>query len=65
MEQKFYVELVYKDGSERHFDVLLEGREHEIKADLMMITRGTLLVSGAVRATAYNNQGFDVCAYQK
>lgn len=65
MEQKFYVELVYKDGSERHFEVLLEGREHEIMADLMMITRGTLQASSAHRATAYNDQGFDVCSYQK
>lgn len=65
MEQKFYVELVYNDESEMHFDVLLEGNEHEIKATLMMITRGTLMASSAVRATAYNDQGFDVCAYQK
>lgn len=65
MKQKFYVELVYNDGSERHFDVILEGKEHEIMADLMMVTRGTLMVSGANRSTAYNDQGFDVVAYQK
>lgn len=65
MKKKFYVELTYNDGSERHFDVILEGREHGIMADLMMITRGTLMVSGAFRATAYNDQGFDVVSYQK
>lgn len=65
MKQKFYVELVYNDGSERHFDVILEGKEHEIMADLMMITRGTLMASIAVRATAYNDQGFDVVSYRQ
>lgn len=65
MEKKFYVELVYDDGSEAHFDVLLEGRNHQIEALLFMITRGTLMESMAIRATAYNDQGFDVCSYQK
>lgn len=65
MEKKFHVELVYNDESERHFDVLLEGQEHEYMATLMMITRGTLMASSAVRATAYDDQGFDVCAYQQ
>lgn len=65
MKQKFYVEFVYRDGSERHFEVLLEGREHEIMADLLMITRGTLMACSGIRATAYNDQGFDVCSYQK
>lgn len=65
MEKKFHVELVYNDESEMHFDVLLEGKEHEYMATLMMITRGTLMASSAVRATAYDDQGFDVCAYQK
>lgn len=63
--KKFYVELVYNDDSETHFDVILEGSDHEIKATLMMITRGTLMASSAARATAYNDQGFDICAYQK
>ena len=65
MKKTFYVELVYNDGSERGFDVLLEGHEHEYMATLMMITRGTLMASSAVRATAYDDQGFDVCAYQQ
>lgn len=65
MERKFYVELVYNDGSEMHFDVLLDDSEQPISASLMMITRGTLMASMAVRATAYNDQGFDVCSYQK
>lgn len=65
MEQKFHVELVYNDESEMHFDVLLDDSELAYSATLMMITRGTLMASMAVRATAYNDQGFDVCSYQK
>ena len=65
MEKKFHVELVYDDGSEMHFDVLLDESERPFSATLMMITRGTLMASMAVRATAYNDQGFDVCSYQK
>lgn len=65
MEQKFHVELIYNDESDVHFDVILDGTDSEIMATLMMMTRGTLMASLAVRATAYNDQGFDVCSYQK
>lgn len=65
MERKFYVELVYNDESEMHFNVLLDDCEKNSLSTLMMITRGTLMASMAVRATAYNDQGFDVCSYQK
>lgn len=60
MKKTFYVEIIYKDESEWHFDAVLEGSECDIMANLMMITRGTLMASMAVRATAYNDQGFDV-----
>lgn len=65
MEKTFFVELIYNDESEMHFEVSIEGREHDYMAVLSMITRGTLMASMAVRATAYNDQGFDVCSYQK
>ena len=65
MEQKktFFVEITYNDDSTMNFDVTIEGKEHEIRATLMMVTRGTLMASGGHRATAYNDQGFDVCSY--
>lgn len=41
----------------------------EVKTDdlalVMMITRGTLMASIAERAIAYNEEGFDICAYTK
>lgn len=63
MEQSYFVELVYNDESEMNFEVRLDGTDTEIMAHLMMITRGTLMASLAVKATAYNDQGFVVCSY--
>lgn len=60
---KFTVELTWKDESETMFEVQLEGAEHEIMATLMWITRGSLMASSAHRATAYNEDGFDVVSY--
>lgn len=65
MKKTYFIELIYKDESEMHFEVSIDGREHDNMAVLSMITRGTLMASMAVRATAYDDQGFDVCAYQK
>lgn len=59
----FNVEITYNDDSIMYFDVTIEGKDHEIMATLMMVTRGTLMASGGLRATAYNDQGFDVCSY--
>lgn len=61
----FFVECIYDDGSEFHFEVKLEGRPSKVKAELMMITRGTLMASSASKAIAYNDQGFDECAYTR
>ena len=65
MKHTFTIEIEYSDESSFFFDVILEGEEHEFMAQLMMITRGTLMASSAARATAYNQDGFDVCAYKK
>lgn len=32
---------------------------------VMMITRGTLMASTAYKATAYDEEGFDICSYVK
>lgn len=63
MKRKFYVEIVYEDKSEYHFNVELEGTSSEVMASLMQITRGTLMASSAHHATAINEDGFDVCSY--
>ena len=65
MKHIFTIEIEYSDETSFFFDVILEGKEHEYMAHLMQITRGTLMASSASRATAYNQDGFNVCAYTK
>lgn len=65
MKKKFNVEILYEDESGFNFDVELEGTENEIHGEIMMITRGTLLSSNGCRATAYKDDGFDVCSYTR
>lgn len=57
--------LEYSDDSNVTFDVTMEGKEHDIVAMLLMITRGTLMVSMACKATCYKPDGFEICSYVK
>lgn len=63
MKRKFFIEVLYEDESGFYFIVELEGSEHQMTAVLMVITRGTLMASNGCKATAYNEDGFDVCSY--
>ena len=58
-----YIEIQYSDGTEFHFNVEVEGKECDKVATILMITRGTLIASNGTRATAYNEEGFDICSY--
>lgn len=60
---KFTVELTWKDESETMFNVEIDGKEHEVIAVLMWVTRGSLMASNAQRVIAYNEEGFDVVSY--
>lgn len=62
---KAYIEIVYSDGTEFGFNVELTSDEPGTSAEIMMITRGTLMASNGMRATAYDDQGFDICSYIK
>lgn len=57
--------IEYEDGSGFNFDVSISGTENEIVAELMMITRGTLMSSNADKATCYKPDGFELCSYVK
>lgn len=61
----FAVEMEYEDGSAMNFEVSLEESAGNELAVIMMITRGTLMACGAVRGTAYDEDGFDVVSYTK
>lgn len=65
MEKKYTItiEIEYDDETGFTFDVTLEGEEHEVMAELSMITRGTLRASSAYKATAYKQDGFPICSY--
>ena len=66
-EKKVTVTIIieYSDESEFNFDVTMEGKEYDVVANLMMITRGTLMASMARKATCYRNDGFEICSYIK
>lgn len=64
-EQTFNVECIYEDESTFEFQVKLEGTESENLGILMMITRGTLMASSAIIATAYNADFTPVVIYRK
>ena len=57
--------LDYKDGSQMTFDVIMEGKEVDVVAPLLMITRGTLTASMARIATCYKSDGTKLCVYTK
>lgn len=59
----FTIIIEYEDNSEFSFEVILEGCTTKIMAELSMITRGTLMVTSAQKAIAYNDDGFDVISY--
>ena len=59
----FTIFVTYEDNSELCFEVILEGADRKIMAELSMITRGTLMATCAQKAIAYNDEGFDVCSY--
>lgn len=62
---KFTVFIQYEDSSDFSFEVTLEGKENAIYGELLMITRGTLMAANAEYAVAYDEEGFDVCAYRR
>ena len=63
MKVKVTIIVEYNDKSEFTFDVTMEGKEHEVVAHLLMITRGTLIASSAKKATCYKSDGFVLCSY--
>lgn len=62
---RIFFEFEYKDESSFSFYGEFEGTESHIAAEICMVTRGTLMASMAVKATAYNEDGFEVCQYIK
>lgn len=55
--------LTYEDDSKVCFTFECSDNEAGALATLMMMCRGTLLASSAVKINAYDEEGFDLCAY--
>lgn len=64
-ESKVFLELEYRDGSTISFDVFPHSEGSHATADILMLTRGLLMASMGYRVTAYNSEGFEICAYTK
>lgn len=47
------------------FEVVIDDPKVKALASIMMIARGTLMASSAIRVTAYNDDGFDIASYVK
>lgn len=65
MEEKYFIELTYRDESCASFDVILSDSHIGNLALLNMIARGTLMASMAREVQAYDEDGFTVAAYIK
>ena len=65
MKHTVTIELKYEDGTGFSFEVTIEGKEHEVVASLLMITRGTLNASMARIATCFKSDGTKLCVYTK
>lgn len=65
MATKVHFSFVYSDGSEWNFEGIFEDGLKDCRANIEMITRGTLMASIAKTGTAYNIEGFPICSYRK
>ena len=57
--------LTYQDDSEVCFTYECYEERTDALATLMMVCRGTLMASSAIKVTAYNEDGFNICSYTK
>ena len=65
MKHHVTISLEYSDESEVNFEVTMDGSECDAVATFIMVTRGTLQVSMARKATCYKDDGFELCSYVK
>lgn len=63
---KVFIKIEFKDKSQFSFDVISHAEtEAEYQAVICMITRGTLMVTNAIKATAYNQEFKLIAEYYK
>ena len=57
--------LTYDDDSKVCFTFKCDEDKADALATLLMVCRGTLMASLAIRVNAYDEDGFDICSYTK
>lgn len=62
---KFLIRVIYNDHSEFSFSVTISGTKSGVMANMMMITRGTLMASNAKKIYCYDSEGDLEIAYYK
>lgn len=62
---KATVFLTYRDDSEVCFEFSCDESTTHALATLLMVCRGLLMASMGKRVVAYNEEGFDICSYEK
>lgn len=63
---KVFIEVEYNDESSFSFDIYPNAESsNEYLGIVMMVTRGALMAANAVKATAYNLEGFPIASYVK
>lgn len=62
---KANVHLIYKDGFEACFDYNDDKPQDKVDDVLLTVCYGCLMASCAVRVVAYNEEGLEICSYEK
>ena len=57
--------LTYRDNSEVCFTYECNENENDALATLMMVCRGTLMASSAIKIVAYDEENIFICSYRK
>lgn len=65
MKIKGTLNLEWSDGSECFAEVSVDGSGNEALGIFMWVCRGALMASNAQYATMWNEDGFEICKYQK
>lgn len=65
MKYKGTLNLEWSDGSECFAEVSVEGEANKAVGVMMWICRGSLMASGAKYSTMWNEDGFEICKYER
>lgn len=65
MMMRAKVHLIYKDRFEACFDFCDNGPQERANDILQTVCRGCLMASAAIKVVAYDEEGAELCSYEK